>query len=100
MKHHLIIALILSASAISAQQPKVSNTQFNTEPASSGLSATVTRFQRTNQPLWIGYEVPALPRTHLSSCSDSTGSSQAEDGCCGEYQLEDTRDRLSKTDQN
>ncbi len=97
---HLIIALILSAAAISAQQPKVTNTQFNTEPAGAGLSATVTRFQRSSQPLWIGYEVPALPRTHLSSCSDSTGSSQAEDGCCGEYQLEDTRDRVSNSDQN
>ena len=99
MKHNLIIALILSASAIAAQQPRVSNTQFNSEPVGSGLSATVTRFQHTNQPLWIGYEIPALPRTHYSSCSDSTGSSEAEDGCCGEYQLEDTRDRVNNTKQ-
>ncbi|MCU1223371.1 MAG: repeat protein [Edaphobacter sp.] len=99
MKHNLIIALILSASAIFAQQPKVSNTQFNSEPVGSGLSATVTRFQRTNQPLWIGYEILALPRTHHSSCSDSTGSSQGEDECCGEYQLEDARDRVNNSEQ-
>ena len=96
---HLFLALILSASAIVAQQPKVVNTQFNTEPAGAGLSATVARFQRSNQPLWIGYEVPALPRTNFSSCSDSEGASQSEDGCCGEYQLESTRDGMSTTDQ-
>jgi HEAT repeats len=97
VKHNLIIALVLSASAIaiSAQQPKVINTRFNTEPAGAGLSATVTRFQRSNQQLWIGYEVPALPRTHFSSCSDFAGASQAQDGCCGEYQLEDTRDGMN-----
>ncbi len=101
MKHNLFLALVLSASAIaiSAQQPKVVNTQFNSEPATSGLSATVTRFQRSNQQLWIGYEVPALPRTNFSSCPDSSGASQAEDGCCGEYQLEDTRDGMTSSDQ-
>jgi hypothetical protein len=101
VKHNLFLALVLSASAIaiSAQQPKVVNTQFNTEAATSGLSATVTRFQRSNQQLWIGYEVPALPRTNFSSCSDSAGASQAEDGCCGEYQLEDTRDSMTTNDQ-
>jgi hypothetical protein len=100
VKHNLFLALVLSASAIaiSAQQPKVVNTQFNTEPATSGLSATVTRFQRSNQQLWIGYEVPALPRTNFSSCSDSAGASQAEDGCCNEYQLEDTRDGMTTTE--
>ncbi len=96
---HLALALILSASAIAAQQPKVVNTQFNTEPAGAGLSATVARFQRSTQPLWLGYEVPALPRTNFSSCSDSEGASQSEDGCCGEYQLESTRDGMSTTDQ-
>jgi HEAT repeats len=98
---HLIIALVLSASAIaiSGQQPKVVNTQFNTEPVTSGLSATVTRFQRSSQPLWIGYEVPSLPRTNFSSCPDSSGASQAEDGCCGEYRLEDTRDGMTTSDQ-
>jgi HEAT repeats len=101
VKHNLFLALVLSAStiAISAQQPKVVNTQFNTEAVTSGLSATVTRFQRSSQQLWIGYEVPALPRTNFSSCSDSAGASQAEDGCCGEYQLEATRDGMSTTDQ-
>jgi HEAT repeats len=96
---HFVIALILSASAIVAQQPKVINTQFNTEPAGAGLSATVARFQRATQPQWIGYEVPALPRTNFNSCSDSDGASQSEDGCCGEYQLEGTRNGMSTTDQ-
>jgi hypothetical protein len=91
--------LILIVSAVAAQQPKVVNTQFNTEPADSGLFATVARFQRSNQSLWLGYEVPALARTNFSTCSDSEDSSQPEDGCCGEYQLESTRDGVSTSDQ-
>lgn len=87
----IALALILSASASAAQQPKVVNTQFTTEPAGSGLSATVARLQRSGQPLWLGYEVPALPRTNFSSCSDYGVASESEDGCCGEYQLESPR---------
>jgi HEAT repeats len=103
VKHNLFLALALalgaSAMAVYAQQPRVAETQFNTEAVTSGLSATVTRFQLSNQALWIGYEVPALPRTNFYSCSDYSGASQAEDGCCGEYQLEATRDGVSTTDQ-
>jgi hypothetical protein len=101
----LTLMLILSASAVGAQQPKVVNTQFNTEPAGSDLSATVARLQRPAQPLWLGYEVPALPRTNFSSCSDFEGASQFEEACCGEYQLESprpgfvARDGLSASDQ-
>ena len=94
---HLAIALILSASAVtfSAQQPHVSNTQFNTEPAGPGLSATVDRFRHSSEQLWIGYEVPALPGRHSSSCADFSGTSSSDDGCCGEYNLEGTRDSVS-----
>jgi hypothetical protein len=87
----LILALILVASAVAAQQPKVVNTQFGTEPVGSGLSATVARLQRSGQPLWLGYEVPSLPRRGFSRCSDSGSASSSEDGCCGEYQLEAPR---------
>ena len=88
MNKHLAIALALSVSAVafSAQQPRVTETQMNTEPVGAGLSATVTRFQHSSQQLWIGYEVPSLPRHNSSSCSDSNGSN--DDGCCGEYRLE------------
>jgi HEAT repeat protein len=94
---HLAIALVLSASAVafSGQQPRISDTQFNTEPVGPGLSATVTRFQHSNQQLWIGYEVPSVPGNHSSSCGDSYGSS--DDGCCGEVQLEGSRDNLTST---
>lgn len=104
MNKHLLIALILSASAIayssqqSGSQPHVSNTQFNTEPVDgAGLSATVTRFQHAYQQLWIGYEVPALPNKHFTSCSDQTDSSASDDGCCGEYQLENARNSMTST---
>jgi len=99
VKHFALTAiLMLSASAVAAQQPKVVNTQFSTEPAGSGLSATVARLQRSDQPLWLGYEVPALPRTNFSSCSDSEVASQSEDGCCGEYQLEYPRPGFNARD--
>lgn len=99
MNSHLAIALVLSASAVafSGQQPRVSDTQFNTESVGSGLSATVTRFQHSNQQLWIGYEVPSVPGNHSSSCGDSYGSS--DDGCCGEIQLEGSRDGVTQTSQ-
>jgi hypothetical protein len=98
---HLAIALVLSASAIafSGQQPRVSDTQLNTESVGSGLSATVTRFQHSVQQLWVGYEVPSLPRNHASSCGDSYGSS-SDDGCCGEIQLEGNRASVNNSVQN
>lgn len=99
MNQHLAIALVLSASAVafSAQQPRVSDTQFSTEPVGAGLSATVTRFQHSIQQLWVGYEVPSLLRNLSSSCGDSYGSS--DDGCCGEYRLEGSRDGVTEADQ-
>jgi HEAT repeat protein len=65
---------------------------------SLGLSATVDRFRHSNGPLWVGYAVPALPRTHHSSCSFGSGSSGVEAGCCNELQLEDTADNLNTAD--
>ena len=87
----LALALILGTSIVAAQQPKVVNTQFNSEPAGGGLSATLARLQRSTQPLWVGYEMPALPRTNFSACSDLGDAPQSEEGCCGEYQLESPR---------
>lgn len=98
MNRHTVAVLILAAStvAISAQQPQVSNTQFHTEPAGTGLSATVDRFRQSNQPVWIGYSVPALPGIHLSSCGSWNNSSATDDGCCGEYQLEGSQHDIEK----
>jgi HEAT repeat protein len=87
----LALALILGASIAAAQQPKVINTQFNTEPAGGGLSATVARLRRSTQPLWVGYEMPALPRSNFSACSDFGDALRSDEGCCGEYQLESPR---------
>jgi HEAT repeat protein len=70
------------------QQPKVMNTQFHTEPAGSGLPATVDRFRHSKGPLWLGYEVSAIPRSHFSVCSGDSESS-VDDGCCGVYRLEE-----------
>src|SRR5271168_2192111 len=95
----LALMLAVSAFGISAQQPKTVNSQFHAGPVGSGLSATVARFQQSSGPLWVGYQVQALPRTHLSACSSWNGSSQVEDGCCNEYRLEDSTDNLNSSDQ-
>jgi HEAT repeat protein len=95
----LALALSVPALGISAQQPKTVNTQLQVGSVGSGLSATVERFQRAKGPLWVGYQVQALPRTHISACSSWTGSSQVEDGCCNEYRLEDSGDNLNTSDQ-
>src|SRR5580658_3430500 len=83
--------LIAFAAALPAQQPKVSDAQFKTEPVEQNFAATVDRVRHSNEQLWLGYEVPALAGAHLTNCSDWSDSSQAEDDCCGEYRLEDER---------
>jgi hypothetical protein len=99
MKQELFVAVVLGASvlAMPSQAPKVVNAQFHTEPAGAGLSATVDRFQHSNGPLWLGYEVPALSRSRFSVCSGDTQSS-GEDGCCGEYRLEDSDNTFRSSD--
>jgi len=81
--------LFFFAAALPAQQPKVSDTQFKVDTASPNLRATVDRLRHSSDQLWLGYDVPALPGSHLSACSNWSDSSQTEDGCCGEFLLED-----------
>ena len=99
MKSNALMVLALAASALmtSAQEPRITHTQFHSGPVSLGLSATVDRFRHSHGPLWLGYAVPALPRTHHSSCSLGEASSDMEAGCCNELQLEDTADDLNNT---
>jgi len=92
MKRSMITLLSFAfAGALAAQQPKVSETQFKAEPVERSLAATVERVRHTSDQLWVGYEVPALAGARLSSCTDWSDSSQSDDGCCGEYRLEDER---------
>ena len=97
MQTNAIVVLTLAATAlvVSAQQPKVTNTQLHTTPLSMGLSATVDRFRQSHGPLWLGYTVQALPRTHLSACSSWPQSSNVETRCCDEIRLEDTGDNMN-----
>jgi HEAT repeat protein len=100
MKTNALLVFALAASALMtcAQEPRVTHTQFQSGPVSLGLSATVDRFRHSNGPLWLGYAVQALPRTHLSACSSWTGSSEVEAGCCNELRLEDTGDNLNTSE--
>jgi hypothetical protein len=98
MNRNRLAALLLGVSVLAfAQQPKIVNSQFHTEPVGLGLSATVDRFQHASGPLWLGYEVPALPRTHFSVCSGDASPSM-DDGCCGEYRLEDSDNSFRSSD--
>jgi HEAT repeat protein len=100
MKTNALLALALAASALMtcAQEPRVTHTQYHSGPMSLGLSATVDRFRHSNEPLWLGYAVQALPRTHVSACSSWTGSSDVDAGCCNELRLEDTPDNLNTSE--
>ena len=91
MKRNLIAAVLCTSVLVAlAQEPKVSNTQFKIEPIGGNLTATVDRFRVSSEQLWLGYQVPALPQSHLSTCSNWSNSSQVDDGCCGEYRLEES----------
>src|ERR1700760_1267698 len=83
------ILLILSASAVPSQQPKVTDTQFRVEPMGQSLAATIENARHSGDQLWLAYEIAALPGHHISACSDWQNSSDSEDECCGEYRLED-----------
>jgi len=102
MRQDWFLAALVGVSmlAMAQQQPKVVNAQFNTEPAGAGLSTTVDRFQHSNGPLWLGYQVAAVAGSHFSMCSGDTESSM-DDGCCGVYRLEDSNNnfRSSNADQ-
>lgn len=88
MNGTLLAAVVFVSAAFSpAQQPKVSDTQFNVEPVGQSLAGSVDRVRHSNDQIWLGYEVPALPESHLSRCSNWSDSS--DDGCCGEFRLED-----------
>lgn len=87
-----------AASALAAQQPKISDTQLKVEPVSQTLGATMGSVSHAGDQAWAGYEVPALPGSHLPACSNGSDGAQAEDGCCGEYRLEDERGMHNRRD--
>jgi len=90
MKRTIIAFLFLAiAVAMLAQQPRVSDAQFRVEPMGQTLAPTVDRVRHSSDQLWLGYEVPSVPGVHVSSCSNWSNSSESDDGCCGEYRLED-----------
>jgi hypothetical protein len=95
----MVAVLGVSMLAMAQQPPKVVNAQFHTEPAGTGLSATVDRFQHSSGPLWLGYEVAAVPGSHFSMCSGDRQSSM-DDECCGVYQLEGSNNNFRSSDQH
>jgi HEAT repeats len=99
MRYLTAILVCASGLALLAQQPRISNTQFTVEPTGGNLTATADRFRHSTDRLWLGYEVPALPQSHLSICSNGSDPSPMDDGCCGEYRLEeDGNSRVNRTE--
>lgn len=86
-----ISTILIGAAAFPAlaQQPRVSNTNFTGEAVNGSLGASLERLSHAHEALWVGYEVPALPDTRLTSCSSGNDPGQSDDGCCGEFRLED-----------
>jgi hypothetical protein len=101
MRQDWFIAATLSVSmlAMAQQQPKVINSQFHTESAGAGLSAAVNALQHSNGPLWLGYEVAAVPGSHFSMCSGDNDSS-TDNGCCGVYRLEDSNNNFQSSNRD
>ena len=99
MRQDWLIATVFGVSMLvmAQQQPRVVNAQFHTESVGAGLSATVDRFQHSNGPLWLGYEVPAVRGSHFSACSGDSQSA-GDDGCCGVYQLEQSDNAYRSSD--
>ncbi len=85
------IAILLGAFTLPAlaQQPKVNNTQLTTEAVTGDLGAKLDGVAHSHDHVWAGYEVQALPNTHFASCTAGNDPGNSEDGCCGEFHLED-----------
>lgn len=100
MRVYFLTAAVLGLSVLAnaqKQTPKVVNAQFHTQPADGGLSATVRQLQHSDGPLWLGYEVAAVPGSHSSMCSGDTDSS-LNSGCCGVYRLEGSNNDFRSSD--
>lgn len=90
MKKHLVAIVICASSLVlTAQQPKVSNTNFTVEAIGGTLAATVDRFRHASEQRWLGYEVAAFPQSHFSTCSYWSDASSMDDAWRDEYRLED-----------
>jgi HEAT repeat protein len=89
MAAFLGVCLMILAGMLPSQQPKVVDGQFHVEPMGQNLVTTVDRMRHASDRVWLGYEIEALPGRHMSTCSDWHNDSDSDDGCCGEYRLED-----------
>jgi hypothetical protein len=100
MRHDLIVLAILSASMpmmVAQQTPKVLNAKFESRPAGASLSATVNQLLHSPGPLWLGYEVAAVPQLHFSVCSGGARST-GDDECCDVFRLEDSDNSFRSSD--
>jgi hypothetical protein len=100
-RHHFICSALtictLLGVTLAAQQPRILNGRIATQPAGTGLQATIrTLVSSQSEPAWIGYSVPVADRNRVQCCwtgSNGTtymsGSMQWSDApCCGSCRIE------------
>jgi hypothetical protein len=67
IRNNIAFLVLAFAAALPAQQPKVTDTQFKSEPVEQNLAATVDQVRHSNEQLWVGYEVPAWTAPFLET---------------------------------
>lgn len=73
MRHQALLILTLT-SALSAQEPAISNAQRQNVAVTGGLAAQLRQtLGKQSGPAWIGYAVAKIPGEHNSCCWDNQG---------------------------
>lgn len=85
----MLVCLLMTLGAASAQQPRLSNAQLQARSAASGLHAEFRAAVGSRaEPVWIGYAVAIIPGEHNMCCY--YGPRGGSD-CCTGCQLESGR---------
>jgi len=82
--------LLLLATVVTAQEPRVVNAKMRTQSAAGGLATAFHNAEAGESgPAWIGYAVPVVPGNRQMCCNISVG--EFSDNGCGRCRLEDRR---------
>jgi hypothetical protein len=91
-----LAVVVVSGSAISAQQPRIANAKLSTQPAGGSLVQSFNALVAAQSEIaWIAYAVPVRDRDRTTCCwtsadgnSHFSGTMSGEVPCCGGCQLE------------
>jgi len=71
----VVMAVVLSGTAVSAQQPQIVHAELTSRPASKGLVGELEALKSTKATAWVGYSIPA---TRGFSARDNDGMTYLE----------------------